>query len=171
MLSASLSSAPLNLSADDTPVLAFRDPLTNVARAFRRKVDDLSPRFKLNRDSSRKDVLFIDTDTNSGWSAAGVAVEGKKEFRGRRLAPVPVEDELYWGVMKYWYPELQLTSVENGAPIKVLELNGAGTGGPSAAGAGESKETPQAGDAGGKPGGTVSMKPNRSGKAAAPKNR
>ena len=171
MLSASLSSAPVNLSADDAPVLAFRDPLTNIARAFRRKVDDLSPRFKLNRDTSRKDVLFIDTDTNSGWSAAGVAVEGKKEFRGKRLAPAPIEDELYWGVMKYWYPELQLTSVENGAPVKVLELNGAGAGGAGAAGAGASKETPQAGEAGGKPAGTVSMKPARTGKPVGPKSR
>jgi hypothetical protein len=79
--------------------------------------------------------LFIDTDTNSGWSTTGVAVEGKKEFRGKRLAPVPVEDELYWGVMKYWYPELQLTGVENGAPVKVLELNGAGTGSSGGTGA------------------------------------
>ena len=56
-----------------------------------------------------------------------MVVEGKKEFRGKRLPPVPVEDDLYWGVMKYWYPELQLTSVETGAPPKVLELNGSVT--------------------------------------------
>jgi hypothetical protein len=162
MLSASLGAAPANLSADGAPVLAFRDPLTNVARSFRRNVDDLSPRFRLNRDTTRKDVLFVDTDTSSGWNAAGVAVDAKKEFRGKRLAAVPVEDELYWGVMKYWYPELQMTSVEAGAPPKVLELNGAG--GAVTAGNDPLKGTPQAGAAGGKPGGAVPVKPNRSGK-------
>ena len=162
MLSASLGAAPVNLSADESPVLVFRDPLTNVARAFRRKVDDLSPRFKLSRDTSRKDVIFIDTDTNSGWNAAGVAVEGKKEFRGKRLPPVPVEDELYWGVMKHWYPGLQLANLEAGAPPKVMELNG-----PGGAGAGGA----ELGEAGARPGGTVSVKPKKTGKPAAPKRR
>ena len=50
-------------------------------------------------------------------------MEAKKEFRGKRLAALPVEDELYWGVMKYWYPELQLVSAETGAPQTVIELN------------------------------------------------
>ena len=128
VLSASVGAAPLNLSADGQPVLVFRESLTGVVRGFARKVDDLSPRFRPNRDPARKDVAFIDSDTNSGWSAAGVAIEAKKEFRGKRLPVVPVEDELYWGVMKFWYPELEISDSGAGVSVKVIELNGAGTG-------------------------------------------
>ena len=113
VLARSLAAAPINLSADGIPVLAFRDPVTGAARGFRRRVDDLSPRFRANRDPSRKGVVFIDSDTNSGWNAAGVAIEAKKEFRGKRLVPVPVEDELDWAVMKFWYPQLEL--IESGS--------------------------------------------------------
>jgi hypothetical protein len=170
VLSASLGSAPLNVSADNLPVVTFRDPLTKVARSFRRKVDDLSPRFRLNRDAGRKDVVLIDSDTNSGWSAAGVAVEAKKEFRGKRLPPVAVEDELYWGVMKYWYPELQLAGVETGAAPTVIELNGGSAGNGAGAGGDASKGTVEGGE-GAKPSGTVSMKPNRAVKAVAPRKK
>ena len=55
-----------------------------------------------------------------------MAIEAKKEFRGKRLAPVIVEDELYWGVMKFWYPELQLPGAETGDSQKVLELRSPG---------------------------------------------
>lgn len=108
-----LGGAPVNLAADGSPVVAFRDPGTHLARAFARRIDDLSPQFKSNRDAARaaNGTLFVDLDTNSGWSADGVAVDAKKEFRNKRLPPVVVEDGLYWGVMKYWYPKLELTRV------------------------------------------------------------
>jgi hypothetical protein len=108
--SGGLGVSPVNASADGTPVMAFRDPQTNVARAFsRRVVDDLAPTFALHRGPRRKaDAMFIDADTNSSWNTSGVAVDGTKDYRGRRLSPVPAEDDLYWGVMKYWYPDLQL---------------------------------------------------------------
>lgn len=108
-----LHGAPVNLTADGSPVFAFRDPGTHLPRAFARRLDDLSPQFKPNRDAARaaKGTLFVDLDTNSGWSADGVAVDAKKAFRNKRLPPVVVEDGLYWGVMKYWYPKLELTAV------------------------------------------------------------
>ena len=109
-----LHDAPLNLTADGVPAVAFRDPRTDLARAFARRVDDLSPRFKAVRDPARaaKGAVFVDLDTDSGWSADGVAVDAKKEFRGRKLPPVVAEDGLYWGVMKFWYPQLELADVE-----------------------------------------------------------
>jgi hypothetical protein len=109
-----LYGGPLNLTADGIPVVAFRDPRTELARAFARRVDDLSPRFKPVSDSARsaKGAVFVDLDTDSGWSADGVAVDAKKEFRNKKLAPVVAEDGLYWGVMKYWYPQLELATVE-----------------------------------------------------------
>jgi hypothetical protein len=113
-----LNLAPLNLTADGAPVLAFRDRRHLAARAFARRVDDLSPRFKANRDPARaaRGVAFVDTDTDTGWSADGVAVDAKREYRGKRLQPVVVEDGLYWGVMKHWYPDLELAAGE-AAPV------------------------------------------------------
>lgn len=112
--SGSLGVSPVNVSADGAPVMAFREPLTKVARAFsRRVVDDLAPTFALHRGHKRKpDATFIDADTNSSWNTSGVAIDGSKDYRGRKLSPVPAEDDLYWGVMKHWYPDLQLVEAE-----------------------------------------------------------
>jgi len=100
---------PLNLTAGKTPVLLFRDSATSALRAFDRHVDeDLSPRFSVASDPKHPDVALVDADTNTEWSAAGVAEALPKDAKPKRLAPIPVEDELYWGVMKFWYPELTL---------------------------------------------------------------
>jgi hypothetical protein len=113
-----LNGIPLNLTADGGPVVTFRDLRDQSVRAFVRKIDDLSPQFKPNRDAARaaKGAVLVDSDTDSGWNADGVAVDAKKEFRSKRLAPVVAEDGLYWGVMKYWYPKLELTAGE-AAPV------------------------------------------------------
>jgi hypothetical protein len=126
--STDLRAAPINLTADGRPVVAFRDPRNECVRAFARKVDDLSPKFKLNRDAARaaRGAFVIDLDTDTGWSPDGVAVDAKKEFRNKRLAPVVVEDGLYWGVMKFWYPNLELGKAEP-APAKVANASGAGS--------------------------------------------
>lgn len=112
--SAALHGAPVNLTADGAPVVTFRDPRGGAVRAFARKLGDLSPRFQLTRDPARtaKGAVFVDSDTDSGWNADGVAVDAKKEFRNKKLVPVVAEDGLYWGVMKYWYPGLELAAVE-----------------------------------------------------------
>ena len=101
-----LSRDPVNVTADGVPVIVFRDGQGTV-RAFDRRIDDLSPQFRPNRDRTRKNVAFTDADSNSGWNEQGVAVDG--ELKGKKLAPVPVGEDLYWGVMKYWYPGLQMT--------------------------------------------------------------
>jgi hypothetical protein len=145
----SLGAAPVNLTADGVPVMVFRDPTTSMPRAFRRKIDDMTPRFKPNRDPKRAGVLFIDNDTNSGWNAAGVAIEARKEFRGKRLPPVPVDDEVPWGVAKYWYPQLQLVNGESGAAQAVIDLKGPRT------------ATKTSGSTAGQDGGAMSVKPSR----------
>jgi uncharacterized integral membrane protein len=100
---------PLNLSAGKTPVLLFRDPETSALRAFDRHVDeDLSPRFAPAVDPKHPEVALVDADTNTEWSTAGAAVALPKDAKAKRLTPIPVEDELYWGVMKFWYPDLML---------------------------------------------------------------
>ena len=101
-----LSANPINLNAGDTPVFVFRDPV-GVARGFDRHVDvDLMPPFRTARGAGRKGAAFIDAYTDTAWTLAGVAMDG--EMKGHKLTPVPVEEELTWGVMKYWYPKLEL---------------------------------------------------------------
>ena len=52
----------------------------------------------------------MDSDTNSEWTIDGVEVEGPKEMHGLALKPLQVEDDLYWNVMKFWYPGLHLAT-------------------------------------------------------------
>jgi hypothetical protein len=107
----SIGTKPLNLMAGKTPLLIFRDGTSSELRAFDRRIDeDLMPRFELNHDARRKLAVFTDSDTGCGWSATGVAVDGEKERKGKKLRPVEVEEDLYWGVMKYWYPDLSLVT-------------------------------------------------------------
>jgi hypothetical protein len=107
-----ISAGPLNIIADKIPMLLFRDPATQQVRAFDRRIDeDLSPRFMLNKDRKRAalGVAFLDADTNTGWSYAGVAIDGPdKKRHGHKLRPLAVDEDVYWGVMKFWYPSLEM---------------------------------------------------------------
>ena len=38
----------------------------------------------------------------------GRNIEGGPEVKGKKLSRLSVEEDLYWGVMKYWYKDLQL---------------------------------------------------------------
>ncbi|HEV2295232.1 MAG TPA: DUF3179 domain-containing (seleno)protein [Tepidisphaeraceae bacterium] len=106
VLPEALDAKPLNLIAGGTPVFVFRDP-AGVARGFDRHVEyDLMPPFRTARGEGRKGAAFIDGYTETAWSIAGVAMDG--DLKGRKLTPVPIEEELPWGVMKYWYPQLEL---------------------------------------------------------------
>ena len=111
---AAITAAPTNLVAGGVPILVYRDERGN-ARAFDRRIEmDLSPRFKPNTDRRRKNAAFIDADTDTGWSANGVAVDGDR--KGQKLTPVMVEEDVYFGVMKCWYPALQLQADSTGSP-------------------------------------------------------
>jgi hypothetical protein len=107
--------APLNTVAGDQPILIFRPSTSSSARAFVRRVADLRPQFHLNqfmnrhgRSARQIPGVFIDADTGSSWSGDGVWMSGPKEFKGTKLATIPVDDDLDWRVMRYWYPELKL---------------------------------------------------------------
>jgi hypothetical protein len=107
---------PQNVTVDGESAFVFREGPDKPVRAFSShlKKQDLFPHFSLDRSHKYKGAMFIDSDTGSGWSAAGVWVDGEKdvraEMRGTRLTPIPVQDGLYWGVMKFWYPDLHLTT-------------------------------------------------------------
>ncbi|HXE53130.1 MAG TPA: DUF3179 domain-containing (seleno)protein [Tepidisphaeraceae bacterium] len=118
LLTEQVGREPEHVSVDGQPAFVFRDGPDKPVRAFScfLKKQQLFTRFHLNDNSKYKGAMFVDTDTGSAWSANGTWVDGMKEYRqefkGTRLTPVPVQDHLYWGVMKFWYPELQLTKPE-----------------------------------------------------------
>src|SRR5205814_9281195 len=104
-----ITTKPLNVMAGKTPVLVFRESASGELRAFDRRIDeDLMPRFEENHDRNRKQAVFVDSDTNTGWSVDGVAVDGDKDRKGKKLKRLDVQEDVYWGVMKVWYPGLQM---------------------------------------------------------------
>ena len=116
----------LNTSAADLPVVVFRDATSNRVIAFDRRIEsDLIPQFQRNTDRKRK-ALLIDTDTNTGWSLHGVAVDGK-QLLGHKLARIPVQEDVYLAAARFWYPGLVLDrsakpqSADNAPPRPSLE--------------------------------------------------
>jgi hypothetical protein len=106
--SENIAAAPLNVSNGDVPAMVFRDETRARVIAFDRHIDkDLIPRFVLNTDPKRK-AVFVDLDTNSGWSMNGVCVDGEKEMIGKKLARLPVQEDLYLSAAQFWYPGLKL---------------------------------------------------------------
>jgi len=112
----SVGPAPMNLDVDGTPLMVFRPEAGRPMRAFDRRLpNDLRPRFDLNHAHKHGAGVFLDGDTGSSWNADGGWVDGLKSLKGRNLVRVPIEDDLYWGVMKFWFPDLTL---EEGPQLK-----------------------------------------------------
>lgn len=107
-----ITSDPLNIEHDGVPLLVFRDPATGLPQVYDRRYLGTQSRFVKNYSPTRAKkhkVALLDVATNSGWTIEGVAVEAEKPLKDTRLRPIPnVEEGLYWGVMKYWYPQLTL---------------------------------------------------------------
>lgn len=121
---ATIPDQPQNIEVDGVPILLFRDPSTGLLRGYDRRFHTqgspdeqpapqlITSRFIANPSTRRAKlgVAFIDVQTNSGWNLQGVAVDGiNPSIKGTKLRPIPgIEEDLYWNVMKHWYPELQL---------------------------------------------------------------
>jgi hypothetical protein len=95
-----------NVAAGETQLLLLRDNQSGLLHAFDRRVQqDLFPLFRRKTDPKRPAVALEDQDSGTEWTADGKAVDGP--LKGEQLHPVPIEDAVYWGVMKHWYPDLQ----------------------------------------------------------------
>ncbi len=101
-------SKPSHAKIGESPIVLWRDD--GALRAFFRTVDsDLYLTFAVRTDKTGKSHLQ-DNQTASTWTLEGRCTDGP--LKGRHLTPVPVEEGVYWGVSKTWWPELQLVRVE-----------------------------------------------------------
>ncbi|CAA9407201.1 MAG: hypothetical protein AVDCRST_MAG64-2089 [uncultured Phycisphaerae bacterium] len=97
-----VTAEPLNVKADGVAALVFRDPADGAVRGFERRVGDLVPQFRANREPRRRpEALFVDADTGAEWSAEGVAVAGPAGIRGKRLPRLAVDHDLHFGIMSF----------------------------------------------------------------------
>jgi hypothetical protein len=103
-----LGPTPLNLKADGETVFVFlRDPAGPIQAFSGHFAEGIYSKFEAKRDPKHPDVMFKDVDTETLWNAAGVGIAGNREYRGKRLTPVPVDDGVDWEVLKFWYPDLE----------------------------------------------------------------
>ena len=106
-----ITDKPLNLTAGQTPLLVVR--VNGIVRAFRRQVQgDLRPQFFTSVQPTHPQIAWTDQDTGAGWSTDGTAIEGPPGVKGLRLSPIPVEEDLDWGIEKFWIGALTIPSAE-----------------------------------------------------------
>ena len=97
-----------NVTVGKTSVLLVRTGADPTLRAFDRQTRDdlfLTMRSLRRPDKKHPTATMIDSDSNSLWTDDGRAIDGP--LKGTQLRPIAVRDCLYWGVMKFWMPELQ----------------------------------------------------------------
>jgi hypothetical protein len=81
--------------------------VTHRIRAFDRNVkEDLTPTFTAKTDRKHPDTIMTDSDSGTLWTADGKAIDGP--LHDAQMKEIPVDEDLYWGVMRYWYPGMKL---------------------------------------------------------------
>ena len=115
-----ITASPANVIAGVTPILLFRDSHTNRITAFSRLLEEDQPaRFSISTDKKLKGDL-IDDVTHSGWTIAGTelrATDGPAAKKKKTMATIAFESDLPWGVIKVWYPSLELLNVPPPPPV------------------------------------------------------
>jgi hypothetical protein len=102
---------PLNVNAGGANLLVYRERGTGKLRAFNRVISgDLFPKFKRKAVSGKPDVAFTDADTGSLWSLDGRCLDGYA--KGENLKPVGIEEDLAYGTLKSFTPDLEVLKVQ-----------------------------------------------------------
>jgi hypothetical protein len=137
MEASDVTAAPANLLADGQQVLLFRPAPDAAPRAFDARLPaephlaragdasstlaapDTSSSWFVRLSGRRllaahPDAAFIEVNSKTLWTADGSGA-ARTKFAGKRLQPVPVDDDVDWDVMKYWYPDLKLTVPDQSA--------------------------------------------------------
>jgi hypothetical protein len=103
VLQGDLARGPANYT--DPSLVAVTDPATGITRAFIRQLDtDLFPRFTTDRHRKHAPAIMTDDASGSFWTADGIALFGP--LKGKKLQPVPVDDNLNYDILRVWYPDL-----------------------------------------------------------------
>ena len=97
---------PLNVSVGGTRIVMLHDRAGTLRAFDRHATEDLFLSFSAKSDRKHPEVAMTDADTGSVWTADGHAIDGP--LKGTKLREIELDDGLYWGVMKHWYPELEL---------------------------------------------------------------
>ncbi|HMB95975.1 MAG TPA: DUF3179 domain-containing (seleno)protein, partial [Tepidisphaeraceae bacterium] len=101
-----IDNRPRNVVAGQTRLLIFRDASLQLHAFDRNAKEDLFLTFVPKTNRRIKEAAMVDSDTNSWWTITGKAVQGP--LKGTQLKELTIEPDLYWGVMKRWYPQLNL---------------------------------------------------------------
>jgi len=116
VLDSDVAQRPTNFS--DPSILVIRQRSTGSALAFDRQADnDLFPSFAAAASRKFPQAAMIDSDSATLWTADGRAIDGP--LKGKRLVEIPTDDQLYFSVMRAWYPDLRvLTPLPASAPAQ-----------------------------------------------------
>jgi hypothetical protein len=107
LLDSDLKSPTSNVESPGAALLLVRDGHTGSIVAFDRQVDnDLFPIFREKIFPKFPQATLVDADSGSAWTADGRAIDGP--LKGDKLRPVDVDDEVYLGVLRIWYPSLKI---------------------------------------------------------------
>ncbi|MBC7783892.1 MAG: DUF3179 domain-containing protein [Burkholderiales bacterium] len=103
---------PVHVKAGAMPLVLWR--ANGRLKAFDRKIDhDLFLTFRHRMDKSRQ-LKLMDNQTGSTWSYAGICTVG--QLAGKRLTTVRLEEGVYWGVSREWFPDTQLIRTNGNGP-------------------------------------------------------
>lgn len=100
---------PLNAATPNMKSVLVLNPGDGPIRAFDRQVGDKQREFIKRAVPARHAVMGDKTDKTDLWDVTGKAVDGPlaRQSPPAQLQPVPVDTDLYWGVMKTWVPDLR----------------------------------------------------------------
>jgi hypothetical protein len=105
VLDSDVAQKPANFS--DPSIVVIRQRTTGSALAFDRQADnDLFPSFAAAANRKFPQAAMIDSDSGTLWTTDGRAVDGP--LKGKRLAEIQTDDQVYYGVMRVWYPALRI---------------------------------------------------------------
>ncbi|MGA2583946.1 MAG: DUF3179 domain-containing (seleno)protein [Tepidisphaeraceae bacterium] len=98
---------PINLANGDQRLLVLRDAASGLVHVYDRQVDvDLFPTFRPHRFAKFPQAVMIDSDSGGPWTIEGRALDGP--LKDKRLKPMPVDDQVYLGVLRVWYPDIKI---------------------------------------------------------------
>ncbi|MGN6626435.1 MAG: DUF3179 domain-containing (seleno)protein [Tepidisphaeraceae bacterium] len=102
-----IGAKPVRVTTGQTPLVLWRDG--SRLRAFLSRVGNQVLGWRTKKDAKGA-VQIVDSSSNSVWQPDGTCTQGP--LKGKRLTSVRVEEDVYWGVSKTWWPDLRVGHLE-----------------------------------------------------------